>query len=224
MDDETREAALPQIHEGPVEGFVPDTPDSYPVARTFPAYLPSGAKMLLRRPNILSLMQRGDIPNPLIGVVQKAFAEGELSDKARDLAKRAELAGRSPEEQITWERDNGIGTEDDERMGELVADAMEDVGADEALSYIDVIVFGSVVAPALTFLPPTEPGGKVAADGKLSLAAVEDGDKLFIFQWANSQLDGLATFREAGAGADLERDGGEVRAEAEQPAGDPAHA
>lgn len=205
------------IVAGVPEGWEPDTVDSYPVAQVFAATLPSGAKMLLRRPNLLSLLQRGDIPNPLIGVVQKAFVEGELAERAEDLAARAEEAGRSPEEQLEWEREQGItDTAEEERTRQVVQAAMEadDAETSDALAYIDVLVYGSVVKPELTFLPPVELGAKVAADGKLSLQVIEDSDKMFVFQWATSQLDGLARFRDDGSGADPERDGGTVRPEA----------
>lgn len=227
--EDTREAAptgtglveQPRIHEGPVEGFVPDEPTAYPVAKTFPAFLPSGAKWLLRRPNILALLQRGDIPNPLIGVVQQAFAEGELADKARDLARRADEAGRSADEQLEWERESGVVGEDEEAdTAALVQDVLgsDSIGPDEALSYIDVIVYGSVVKPRLTFAEPIDPGGVVAANGELSMSAVDDTDKLFVFQWATAQLDGIARFREDGAGTDSQRDSGTLRPEAEQSA------
>lgn len=208
---------VPTVTPGIPAGWEPDDADSYPVAQPFAATLPSGARFLLRRPNILALMQRGDIPNPLIATVQQALAEGELGDEARDLAARAEAAGRTAEEQLEWERENGLAGMEDAEPGE----------AGDALQYINVIVFGSVLKPELTFEPPAELGGRRARDGKLSMHVVEDSDKMFIFRWATEQLTGAATFPEGGergTGADRGGDSGEIRAEAEHAPGVPADA
>lgn len=211
---------MAQVHEGPVEGFVPDTPESYKGDPTFPATLPSGGKFLLKRPNIMALMQRGDIPNPLIGIIERVFQQEDMAENARGLAVRAREAGRSVLEQQQWENENGIGLD-----GEPVAEGEEnvpdaDISTTEALGFMDLLVWASVQLPALSFEQPADATGKLTADGKLSIFGMSDDDKMFIFTWANDQLEGVATFRQSGAEPDPVGDSGAVRAEAERSAGD----
>lgn len=200
--------------------FVPDAPEDYPALKTYQATLPTGMKCLLQRPQLMALMKRGDIPNPLIDVIQKAILEADLTDKANGLIKRAEQAGRSLEDQATWERENGTDAENLE-IAALIEEAEgDDVTTKDATSYIELLVYGAMHTPALSFDPPKVPGGRVTADGKLSIHAIQEEDKIYILRWATKQLDGAATFRGDGASPDPVSGGGEVRDEAEHDAGD----
>lgn len=187
-------------------GFEPDTPGSYPLPPTYPARLPSGAKVLLQQPDIISLMQRGDVPNPLIGVVKAAFDQRELVARARE-------TGRTVEEQQEWEALNDVEEPDEPDFTDI-----------DGLAFIDLLVIAAVLKPELSADPPADRAeGRLTADGKLSLSALPPGDKLWIFGWVNERLEPVARFREDGTLADSEPDGGAVRAEAGGSAGDPGH-
>lgn len=224
METPSAEPTVAQVHDGPVEGFVPDTAESYKGDPTFAATLPTGAKFLLKRPNIMALMQRGDIPNPLIGIIEKAFKDEDIAENARGLADRAKEAGRSVLEQQQWENENGIGPD-----GEAVEEGKEnvpdvDVSTSEALGFMDLLVWASVVLPPLSFEDPVDATGKLTAGGQLSINGLSDDDKMFIFSWANDQLEGVATFRAGGAEPDPVGNGGTLRAAPERSAGDTSDA
>jgi hypothetical protein len=166
--------------------------------------------------NILSLVGRGDIPNPLVAVVDKLFRDEDRAREAQDLMARAREAGRSPADQLIWEREQGL-PEDEQ-------DTESDIETSDLPDMIDLMVWACMVAPPVSPDPPAEGQGRKTADGKLSLKAMPEEDKFFVFYWSQQQLDGAARFLEAGAVDPDKSDGGAVRAEAERPAGDPGDA
>lgn len=209
---------------GPVEGeslhrFRPDTPESYPAAKSFPFVLPSGAKVLLRRPNLMELMLREDIPNPLLDVIHGHYEALRTRDNALEMVQRAEDAGRTLEEQAEWEAENPEPEPDADDRDQAADD--EEVSSGMALSFIDLLVFGCYLTPVVSYDPPIDHGGQLTADGKLAISSISDDDKRYVFRWGYDQLEVVARFRDAPEGAGDVSDGGAVRDPAVGSGGDP---
>lgn len=199
------------------------TNGGYTSAATYPGYaaptpveLPSGATFLLRKPQIMKMMRKGQIPNPLMEIVNDVFNERD----ATELAAEADAKGMTVAEVLEQrQRDEEA---DRAEKGPPIPETPR--GPEEfltGLAFMDVVVWASIVAPAVEMLPPVGET-PLTVNGTLSYDALADEDIQHILSWANREAEEMSTFpadtgRESGSG-----DGREVRPEAEQPSLDPA--
>lgn len=213
MDEETitPPPAAPELNGG-----------AYTSAASYPGFkppeqhtLPSGATFLLRKPQIMKMLRKGQIPNPLMQIVNDVF---NVRDEL-ELAAEAEAKGMTVEqlqEQRAFETANDAETETPP------VPEMPEVTAADGLAFMDVIVWASIVAPIVEMAPMVGDSPLTEA-GHLSYDALDDEDIQWILKWANGNVEeSMATFPPGLGRASDGGGGGEVRAETERPARDPA--
>jgi hypothetical protein len=145
-----------------------------------PLELPSGLMVVVRRVELTTFLQRGDVPNALLEIVQEALDKGQKMDTSKminedekkiDLdmvndmfatvgAVCIESVIDPPIHPLVWTEDDQ--ENEDIPEGAEVGDEIEDEDRDDEVLYID---------------------------------EVEAEDKMFIFQWAVGGTADLATFR-----------------------------
>lgn len=153
-----------------------------------PLELPSGLIVVARRVELRSYIQRGEVPNALMGVVEEALAKGREADVSKM-----------------------VGSEDGKVDLDMVNDMYEMVDGVVMESIVDPKVHPLVWTEqdAVDGLIPedSEVGDEIAEEEKddsvLYIDEVDDEDKMFIFQWTTGGTADLATFRqEASASLD----------------------
>lgn len=181
--------------------------------------LPSGAVFLLRKPQIRKMIARGEIPNPLMNIIQGIFVDRDQLE----LAAEAEQKGVTEEELL------------EQRATEAEADSLdpskpppvpiaqrveEEMTVEAVMGFRDVIIWATIVEPQVEIAPRVD--GPLTASGALSYDAIDEDDLQSILKYANGELDAMSTFPAESERQDLGADGGTVRDEAELVAGHPA--
>lgn len=179
--------------------------------------LPSGAVFLLRKPQIRKMITRGQIPNPLMEIINGVFLERDEID----LAAEANAKGMS-EEELLAEREAQAQSEleDPTKPPPLPQQVEDEMTVEMIYGFRDVVAWATIVSPVVEVAPPVN--GPLTASGALSYDALDEEDISYIIRYANGELDTIATFP-----ADSERpaagpDGAPLLDAPEPAAGDPA--
>lgn len=181
--------------------------------------LPSGAVFLLRKPQIRKMIQRGEIPNPLMNIIQGIFVDRDQLE----LAAEAEKKGLTEEELLEQRAADAEADIQDPTKPPPVPIAQrveEEMTVEAVMGFRDVIIWATIVEPRVEIAPRVD--GPLTASGALSYDAIDEDDLQYILKYANGDLDAMATFPAESERQDPGTDGGEVRDEAELVAGHPA--
>lgn len=200
---------------GSLEPYTP--PSLYPGWHMPEAHtLPSGAIFWLRKPQIRRLIQRGQIPNPLMEIINSVF---ETRDQA-ELAAEAEAKGLTEEELLEQRRLEAEAAAEDPEKPPAIPNVEATMTPEMALSFRDVVVWATIVEPKVEIAPAVS--GPLTASGALSYDALDEDDIRYIIRFANGELEEVATFPADDERQDSGADRGEVRDETEPVAGHPA--
>lgn len=202
---------------GSLEPYTP--PSLYPGWHMPEAHtLPSGAIFWLRKPQIRRLIQRGQIPNPLMEVIDTIFERRDTTE----LTAEAKLKGMTEQELLEQrsleQADETQKAPPPPNVDEMIEDALK---PSTALEFRDVVVWAAIVAPTVEMEPPVG-GTPMTASGALAYDAIDEQDQMYILRFVNGELEPIATFP-----ADAERpsvggDSGAVEHQAEPVVGHPA--
>jgi hypothetical protein len=145
-------------------------------------HLPSGLSVVARRVDLTTFLQRGDVPNALLEIVEEALNKGKRMDASKMVAK------------------DGDDTEVDMDM---VNEMFETVNAVCVQSLVNPTCRPSVWTEADAAedeIPEDSSIGEEIPeeerdDDQLYDDEIDPEDKMFIFQWAVGGTDDVATFR-----------------------------
>lgn len=169
-----------------------ETNGGYTEAAAYPGFrapeahtLPSGAVFLLRKPQIMKMMRKGQIPNPLMEIVNSVMVERDERDEVAEAALKG-VTVEELREQVAEEK----AAEDAEHPPV----PFEEKLVTEGLRFMDVIIWATVVKPELEIAPAVE-GSALTESGKLSYDALTDDDARYILHWANEETAEAGQFR-----------------------------
>jgi hypothetical protein len=197
-------------------------PDQYPGWQPpRPHTLPSGAVFVLQKPQIRKMIRRGQIPNPLMNIINEVFKERD----ELELATEAEAKGLTEDEVLEQRQAEAEAALEDPAKAPPIPKTKrerieEAANVDMALQFRDVVVWASIVEPRVEIEPPVN--GPLTASGALSYDALDEDDVNYIMEFANGDHDQIAPFPPDAERQDRGGDGSEVLDEAEPVAGHPA--
>lgn len=196
------------------------SPEAYP-GFTPPEWhtLPSGARFLLRRPNLLKMMRRGEIPNPLMEIVNRVFEERD----ERDLAAEAEAKGLSVDELLAQKAEDDLEKQQLEPPPPPQPDHLPDgVELQAAFGFMDVVCWAAILDPRVELEPQANPESPLTESGALSFDAISQEDNRYIMEFVNRETAAAERFPADSERETARSDSGEVRSEAEHAVGHPA--
>lgn len=183
--------------------------------------LPSGAVFLLRKPQIRKMIARGQIPNPLMDVINGVFMDRDQ----RELEAEAEAKGMTEDELLEERHIQAEADLADPSKPPPIPGLPDELKDEDELTvemiygFRDVIAWATIVAPRVEIAPPVN--GPLTASGALSYEAIDEEDVQYIIQFANGNFDVIATFPADAERPDPGPDGGDVLDPAEPVAGAP---
>lgn len=192
-------------------------PEAYPGWKEPETHtLPSGAVFVLRKPQIRKMMVRGQIPNPLMEIINSIFKERDETE----LTAEAKAKGVTEEELVEQRRLEAEADAEDPSKPPPIPRIEEEVTVEMAFSFRDVVVWATIVQPRVEIEPPVK--GPLTASGALSYEALDEDDVQYILNFANGDFDQIAPFPADSERQDRGPDGGKVLDAAEPVVGHPA--
>lgn len=144
-----------------------------------PIELPSGLVVVARRVSLTSFLQRGEVPNALMDIVQEALQKGQNVDPASVIGVDGD--------------DQTVDLEMVNDMFEMVNDIVKEMVVEPKIHPLPEVLDED---NELVENPTPEEVEEAKDDDLLYIDELDEDDKMFLFQWATGGTADIANFRE----------------------------